>query len=172
MLSKTSRQEILKRISTKIGFAVVEVNLTPATRQAITNLATLQRHLYVITELLEGENSRIERSALLRLASRIGKDSEKEERTRLAEEIGKLQAEVDVKISELSDRILKEENARQAGQPPPEFANNIGVAQLKCPTCGASLPLPTGRFIKCQYCNAVLSIQEVTSQMKSMIQNI
>ncbi|MGD0146524.1 MAG: hypothetical protein ABSB53_06720 [Nitrososphaerales archaeon] len=172
MLSQNSRQEILRRIYSKVGYTIDEVNLTPATRQAITNLATMQRHLLVITELLEGENSRIERNALLRLASKVGKDSEKDERAKLAEEISKLQLEVDAKVSELSDRVLKEENARQAGQPPPEHGGSLEIAQLKCPTCGASLPLPTGGFVKCQYCNAALTIQEVSTQMKSMIQSI
>ena len=172
MLSQNSRQEILRRIYSKVGFTVYEANLTPATRQAITNLATMQRHLLVITELLEGENSRIDRSTLLRLVSKIGKDPERKERAKLAEEIGKLQLEVDAKVSELSDRVLKEENARQAGQPPPELGGSLEIAQLKCPTCGATLPLPTGRFVKCQYCGAALTIQEVSLQMKSMIQNI
>jgi DNA-directed RNA polymerase subunit RPC12/RpoP len=172
MLSKDSRQQILGIIYFKVGFTVDEVSLTPATRQAITNLATLQRHLLVTTELLQGENSRIERSALLRLASKIGKGSESRERARLAEEINNLQLEVDAKVSELSDRILKEENARQTGQPPLEHGGGLEAAQLKCPSCDAALPLPTGRFVKCQYCGATLTIQEVSSQMKSMIQNI
>lgn len=172
MLSQNSRQEILRRIYSKVGYTVDEANLTPTTRQAITNLATMQRHLLVITELLEGENSRIEKSALLRLTSKIGKDSEREERAKLSEEISKLQLEVDAKVLELSDRVLKEENARQAGQPPPEHGSSLEIAQLKCPTCGATLPLPTGRFVKCQYCSAILTIQEVSLQMKSMIQNI
>lgn len=155
-----------------MGFTVDEANLTPATRQAITNLATMQRHLLVIMELLEGESDRIERSKVLRLASRIGKDSEREERAELTEQISKLQLEVDAKVSELSDRILKEETARQTGQPPPECEASLEIATLKCPTCGASLPLPTGRFVKCQYCSATLTIQEMSSQMKSMIQSI
>jgi DNA-directed RNA polymerase subunit RPC12/RpoP len=172
MLSQDSRQQILRRIYSRVGFAADEANLTPATRQAITNLATMQRHLLVIMELLEGENSRIQKSPLLRLASRIGLDSERRERANLAEEISKLQLEVDAKVSELSDRILKEENARQTGQPPPEYGGSLEVAQLKCPMCGATLPLPTGRFVRCQYCSTALTIQEVSSQMKSIIRNI
>lgn len=172
MLSQASRREILSRIYAKIGFSVEEINLTPATRQAITNLATLQRHLLVVTEILGGENGRIEKSPLLRLASRVGADSEKKERSELAGEISKLQVEVDAKVSELSDRILKEEGARQSGQPPPEYKVDLEVVQLKCPTCGAALPLPTGRFVKCEFCSTSLTIQEVSSQMKSMIQSI
>jgi DNA-directed RNA polymerase subunit RPC12/RpoP len=172
MISQDSRQQVLRRIYSRVGFMVDEVNLTPATRQAITNLAMMQHHLLVIKELLEGENSRIERSTLLRLVSKIGKDSEKKERAKLVEEINKLQLEVDAKVSELSDRVLKEENARQTGQPPPEHGGSLEIAQLKCPTCGATLPLPTSRFVKCQYCSAALTIQEVSSQMKSMIQSI
>jgi DNA-directed RNA polymerase subunit RPC12/RpoP len=132
----------------------------------------MQRHLLVIAELLEGENGRIQKSKVLRLASRMGKDSEKKERNQLTKEISKLQLEVDAKVTELSDRILKEESARQMGQPPPEYGASLEIAQLKCPTCGAALPLPTGRFVKCQYCSAALTIQEMSSQMKSMIQNI
>jgi hypothetical protein len=172
MLSQASRREILNRIYSKIGFTVEETNLTSATRQAITNLATLQRHLLVVTEMLGGENGRIEKSPLLRLAFKLGADSEKKERSELAGEISKLQVEVDAKVSELSDRILKEENARQSGQPPPEYKVNLEVVQLKCPTCGAALPLPTGRFVKCEFCNTSLTIQEVSSQMKSMIQRV
>jgi DNA-directed RNA polymerase subunit RPC12/RpoP len=172
MLSHTSRQEVLRRIQTKVGFAVDEASLTPATRQAITNLATMQRHLLVITELLRGEESRIERNALLRFASKIGKDSEKAERAGHAEEIRNLQTEVDAKLSELADRVVKEVNARQVGEPPPDHKGSLELAELKCPTCGASLPLPTDRFVKCQYCGAALTIQDVSSQMKTMIQSI
>lgn len=172
MLSQTSRQEIVRRIQSKIGFAVDEANLTPATRQAITNLATMQRHLLVITELLRGEDSRVERSAVLRIASKIGRDSEKEERAGHADEISKLQLEVDAKVLELADRILKEINAWQAGQPPPDHGGSLELAQLKCPACGAALPLPTGRFVECQFCSATLTIQDVSSQMKTMIQGI
>jgi len=172
MLSQTSRREILRKISAKIAFTVNEAELTPATRQAITNLATMQRHLFAITELLEGENDRIKNSRVLRLASKIGKDSEKEERAALSAEISKLQLDVDGKVGELSERILKEENARLAGQPPPEHGGALEIAQLKCPTCGASLSLPTGHFAKCQFCGATLSIEEVGSQMKSIIQSI
>ena len=172
MLSQAARQEILRKISAKTAFAFSEDNLTPATRQAITNLAVMQRHLSMVTELLEGENERIEKSALLRIASRLGQDSEKEERVALAKEINTLQREVDSKISEISDRIFKEESARVSGQPPPEHGGTLVIAQLKCPTCGAALPLPTERFTKCQFCGATLSIQEVSSQMKSIIQSI
>jgi len=172
MLSQTSRQEILRKITTRVAFAFNETDLTPGTRQAITNLATMQRHLIVVKELLAGEEGRIEKSALLRFASKIGKDSEREERAKLSEEIDKLQAEVDAKVSELSDRILKEESARQAGQPPPEHGGRLEITQLKCPTCGAALPLPTGHLVKCEFCSATLSIQDLSEQMRSMIQSI
>jgi hypothetical protein len=172
LLSQTSRQEILRRINAKTGYQVVEDNLTPATRQAITNLATVQRHLFVITELLRGENSRIERSFLLRTAVKMGKDSEKTERAAQTAEIDKLQSEIDTKASDLATQILAEENARKIGQPPPEYTGSLELVQLKCPSCGATLPLPTGRFTACQYCNATLTLQDVSSQLKSMIQNI
>jgi hypothetical protein len=172
MLSQTSRQEILRKINSKIGYPIKEENLTPATRQAITNLAVVQRHLFVITELLRGEKSRIERSFILSTASKLGKDSGRTERTAFADEISKLQAEIDNKISEVSQQILAEENARQLGQPLPQYSGKLEVVQLKCPSCGASLPIPTGRVLQCQYCKNAFTIQEVSSQVMSMIRSI
>ncbi len=172
MLSNTAREEVLRKIQLAIGFTVHEEYLTPATRQAITNVATIQRHLFVITEILRGEDSRVERSALLTLASRMGKDSGKEERANLSAEIGNLQGEIDGKISALSKQIVEEENAFQSGLPPPKYGGSPEVVQLKCPQCGASLPIPTGRYTQCQYCNATLTVQDVSSQIRSMIQNI
>jgi DNA-directed RNA polymerase subunit RPC12/RpoP len=172
MLSNTSRQEIIRKIESNLGYAVNVEDLTPSTRQAIANLAMVQRHLYVITELLRGEKGRIERSAILRLASRLGKDSEKLERAQLAEEIGKLQQEVDGKVSELISRIVAEETARRSGLPPPEYGSALGVAQLKCPQCGAALPMPTGRYMQCQYCKSTLTVQDISPQLKSIIQSI
>jgi hypothetical protein len=172
MLSQSSRQEILRKISARVGYPVGEERLTPSTRQAITNLATVQRHLFVVTEILRGENSRIERSAVLRFASRVGRDSEKAERAALTGEISKLQDEIDSKVSDLSNQVIAEDNARMSGTPPPEYKGALELVELKCPSCGAGLPLPTSRFITCQYCKGTFTIQDVSSQLRSMIQGI
>jgi hypothetical protein len=172
MLSQSSRQEILRKIASKTGYTVNEANLTPPTRQAITNLATVQRHLFVVTEILRGENSRMEGSFLLRAASRVGMDSEKSERKSLGDEINSLQAEIDAKVSELAGQVTAEDSARQAGTAPPEYKVRLELVELKCPQCGATLPLPTGRFTTCQYCKAAFTIEDVSSQLKSMIQGI
>ena len=172
MLSQTSRMEVLKRINSKVGFSVREDLLSPSTRQAITNLAAVQRHLLVVTTLLRGEQSRVEKSLVLRAASRLGRDSERKERAELGEEMAKLQDEVDRKVDELAAQVLQEEKARRAGLPPPEREGKLEAVELKCPTCGAALPMPTGRLVKCRYCGTALSIQEVGSQMSSIIGNI
>ncbi len=172
MLSQTSRQEIVRRIESKIGYPLKEEEMMPNTRQAITNVSIVQRHLYVITEILRGEKGRIDRSAILSMASKLGKDSGKAERISLSDEISKLQTGVDNKVSEISQQILNEQNARQAGLPPPKYAGGAELVQLKCPSCGASLPLPTGNFSTCQYCKATIRIQEISSQIRTMIQGI
>lgn len=172
MLSITSRQEILRKLKAKVGFPIWEGNLTSSTRQAITNLAMVQRHLVTVTEVLRGERSRIEKSAFLTLVSRLGYDPEKAEEAKLVAEIGKLQSEVDAKVIVLSQQIVKEEDARRAGLPPPEYDGKLEVARLKCPQCGASLPMPTSSVVRCQYCNSALTIQDVSSQISSIIQSI
>ncbi|HXW37418.1 MAG TPA: hypothetical protein VEJ36_05915 [Nitrososphaerales archaeon] len=172
MLSQSSRQEIVRRITLKVGHQFDERDLTPATNQAITNLATVQRHLYVIVELQRGEQSRIDRSLILRAASKLGDDSEKKERKSLTDEVNSLQAEIESKVSELATQVVDEEGAKKAGNPPPEYTGKLDLIELKCPKCGASMPIPTGRFVQCQYCKANLAIEDVSPQLRSMIQSI
>jgi len=172
MLSQTSRQEILRKINVKAGFIVAEETLTPATRQAITNLATVQRHLYIVLEILRGEQSRIDRSTILTAASKIGMGSERAERAALADEVNKLQAEIDNKIGELANQITAEQNAARSGQPPPAYKGSLELVELKCPNCGASFPIPTSQFIQCQFCKTTFTIRDVSAQIRSMIQSI
>ena len=169
MLSSTARDEVVRKLQTKVGHPIDEAKLSPGTRQAITNLSVFQRHLFVISEVLNGEQGRVEHSTLLTLTSKIHKDREIE---RHVKEIRGLQTELDAKISEISTQIIAEEKATLAGQPLPEREGGIEAVELKCPSCGAVLPMPTGRFVRCQYCNATLSIQDMSPQIKSMIQSI
>jgi hypothetical protein len=169
MLSRTSKEEILRKLDSKVGFPVSEKDLSMGTRQAIANLAAVQRNIFVISEILYGEQSRIEGSVVLTVASKVRKDKEIASH---ASEIEALQAEISNKVSELSDHILQEVKAKESGTPPPSRYGNVEAVQLKCPNCGAALPMPTGRFTICQYCNTTVSIQDVSSQIKAMIQSI
>ena len=172
MLSQTSRQEIVRKLTLQVGGQFNEGDLTPETRQAITNLATLQRHLFVITELLRGENSRIDRSFVLSAAAKLGRGSEKQERANLAAEVKGMQDEIDKKVTEISAQIQAEAKARLSGKEPPAYAGKLEPVQLKCPSCGASLPMPTGRFTKCEFCGATFTIQDVGQRIRSMIQSV
>ena len=169
MLSSSSREEILRKLDSRAGFPVDEKKLSTGTRQAVANLAIVQRHLSVVSEILGGEQSRVEENAVLSLASKVHRD--KEIALHVAE-IEALQEEISNKISEVSDRILEEEKARESGQPPPLREGGVEAVQLKCPDCGAPLPVPTGRFTKCRYCDSTVSIQDVSSQIRTMIQSI
>jgi len=169
MLSRASKEEILRKLGAKIGHPVSEEGLSPGNKRAVTSLAEIQRNLFAISEVLNGEQSRIQRSALLSLSSKLHKDTEMEMHRA---EIGSLQTEIDNKISEISAQMLKEDEARSSGLPLPERQGGLDAVELKCPTCGAALPMPTGRYVKCEYCSTTLSIQDVSSQIKSMIQSI
>jgi hypothetical protein len=169
MLSQASKDEILRKLAAKTGHPVSEEGLSPGSRRAIANLAEIQRNLFAISEVLYGEQSRIQRSALLSLSSKLHKDSEMQAH---GAEVKSLQTDVDNKISEISAQILQEDEARTSGLPLPERQGGLGAIELKCPNCGAVLPMPTGRFVKCEYCSTTLSIQDVSSQIRSMIQSI
>jgi hypothetical protein len=169
MLSRASRQEILRKLEVKVGNPIIEDELSPESRQAIDSLTEIQRNLFAISEILNGEQDRVKQNALLSLSSRLRKDNEMETH---AAEVNNLQKEVDNKISEISEQILQEEEARRSGRLPPKREGGLAAVELKCPNCSAVLPMPTGRFVKCEYCGTTLSIQDVSSQIKEMIQSI
>jgi len=169
MLSRVSKEEVLRKLEAKVGHSVSEEGLSPGIRQAVVSLAEIQRNIFAISEVLNGEQSRIQRSALLSLSSRLHKDTEMEMH---ATEVKSLQAEIDNKISELSAQILQEDEARNSGLPTPERQGGLGAVELKCPNCGAALPMPNGRFVRCEFCSTTLSIQDVSSQIKNIIQAI
>jgi len=169
MLSQASRKEVLRKLEVKVGHPVNEEELTQETKRAITRLTEVQRNLFAISEILEGEQSRINQNALLSLSSKLRKDNEME---RHAAGVKDLQKVIDDKISEISAHILQEEEAIRSGNIPPKREGILEAVELKCPECGATLPLPTGRFVKCDYCKTTLSIQDVSSQIKDMIQSI
>jgi len=169
MLSRVSKEEVLRKLEAKVGHPVSEEGLSPGIRRAVANLAEIQRNLFAISEVLNGEQSRIQRSALLSLSSRLHKDTEMEMH---GKEVKSLQSEIDNKISELSAQILQEDEARNLGLPTPEHQGGPGTVELKCPNCGAALPMPNGRFVRCEFCSTTLSIQDVSSQIRSIIQGI
>jgi DNA-directed RNA polymerase subunit RPC12/RpoP len=169
MLSRTARQEILRKLEAITGFPVDEGKLTAETRRAIGNLADFQRHVFVISEVLNGEVGRVENSVLLSFTSRVRKDKEIAAHSN---EITELQKEIDAKVTELSGQIAGEVEAAGTGKPPPGRQGGLEAAKLKCPSCGATLPIPTGRYLKCDYCNSTLSFQDVSAQMKEMIKSI
>jgi len=171
MLSQASREDILQKLGAMLGYPIKEEDLGAGTRQAITNLAVVQQHLCIITEVLRGENSRIQRSLVLMAAARIGRQAERKERDAQAVEIKNLHLEIDAKLAQLADQVKSENSARLSGQVAPGHAGRLEPLELKCPSCGAALPLPMGRFVTCAYCKTTISIQDLSTQMKAMIQS-
>jgi hypothetical protein len=168
MLSSTSRQEILRKIGAQLGYQVTDADLSPEARRAVTSLATIQRNLSVVSELLKGETGRVDRSLVLRAASKVGLEPEAAERSSLRGQMAQLQKEVDAKVLELSSNVLP----GQKGTPTADGPRKEELVALKCPQCGASLPLPTGRLFKCEYCGATLSFQDVTEQLTNIIRGL
>jgi DNA-directed RNA polymerase subunit RPC12/RpoP len=168
MLSQSAKREILRRISVHIGYEVREGDLSPDIRRAVTSLASVLKHLSFLTELQRGEKTRIEGSVALRTASKLV--GRKDENVALDQEISKLHTELEAKIAEVSERILGAE--RKTPVPPGDAPVGAGLVQLKCPRCGAPVQLPSGSYLKCQYCGATLLLEEMSSQISSAIRGI
>ena len=168
MLSKTSRQEILRKLSLSIGKSIDERDLSDETKQRITALSKVQNHLYMIDEILQGEKQRTEQNPLLRLSSRLAPDKEIRGHE---EEILVLKAELDAKISAISKEVSDELDAARSGLYPTKGTRNVAPVELKCPSCSALLPMPSQRIVRCSYCNTLISLSEISDQMKDIIRS-
>ncbi len=170
MLSSQAKQDIMAKLSAKLGYPISEGNLSPDIRRGITVLSNIERYLYVIQEILRAEDGRVKGSVVLSLASKVHaiKTDPKQ-----VEQINKLRTEIEIKINELADRILKDEKEKGSESPHNAYDQRITmIVELKCPRCGAPLPLPTTKVVKCSYCNSTFLIQDLVPQLSSMVRNI
>ncbi|MEM3192214.1 MAG: hypothetical protein QW292_09030 [Candidatus Parvarchaeota archaeon] len=170
MLSSQAKQEIISRLSTKVGYALSESDLTPDLRRAISTLASVEKSLSIMTEISRGEKARTNGSVILSLASRVhhSKDDLK-----LKDQIAKIQQEIESKLNDISNRILKGEKLRVSEDPTRSVTQvSNPIVELKCIKCGAPLPIPTSQFIKCPYCGGTLLIQDFAPQLFAIVNGI
>jgi len=105
----------------------------------------------------------------------LGKQYQKtsEELNKLFEEINSIETKVFEKIDELSHRVLNELKIVWVAQNVPLFqSRGLVVVELRCPNCGAPLPMPSSSTIRCKYCGTVITIRDVGLQLKSLIDTI
>lgn len=179
MLIDVARQAVIDGISKKLGYSVPQNDLPPDIKQSIESLADVQKNLYIMREVLNGERSRIQNNSIRSFISKHRPNKEINEHVNI---VDGLQEDINNKVSELSDRIRKntatlEMRAKIVPNSSPAQSINSSKTDpslkvLKCPTCGAPLPMPTSQFIKCKYCSSTISIQDFGLQLKSMIDSL
>ena len=130
---------------------------------AIT-LASIDVSLFIITLLIT-----------IGLIYYLGKEYQKtsEELNKLLEEINSVEKKVFEKIDELSHRVQNELKMGWITQsvPTPQ-SHGPTVVELRCPNCGAPLPMPTSSTIQCKYCGTVITVRDIGFQLKSLIDTI
>lgn len=179
MLIDVARQAVIEGINQKVGYPVIQNELSPEIRQSIEGLAIIQKNLYVMREVLNGERSRIQNNAIRSFLSKHIKNREINDEIN---QVGVLQSEINKKITEISDRIQNTKYTSQKGvsigsislssQKEQDEKVGVNLIVLKCPSCGATLPMPTSQFVECEYCESTISIQDFGLQFKSMIQSL
>ena len=179
MLIDVARQAVIDGINQNMGYSVSQSELPVGIRQSIEGLAIIQKNLYIMREVLNGERSRIQNNAI---RSFISKHHVSKEMDNQASQIGDLQLEINNKITEICDRIRIQDSApqRQVSIGSVTISTNKDINDkssssllaLKCPNCGAPLQMPSSQFVKCNYCKTTISIQDFGLQIKSMIQNL
>ena len=208
MRLQDAKNEILERISSKLGYRITENSLSPNVRQAITLLANIWRKVIYMKQLELGQKTNAERIriycyiivasgiALATLISIVNIAAgvttfvitfivfyylyrkHQESLNEIAaniREIAMLEESIASKIDELTQRILKEQKLRWIKRALPAeqlISKPLRVLEIRCPNCGAKLPIPSAPFIRCPYCSTTLSVQEIGLQIKSLIESV
>jgi hypothetical protein len=166
LLLDLARKDILERISLKTGYTISESTLSPKLRQAITTLALVERSMYTMRQIYNAELNRSNQNFITKVISR----KDKPEIEKDGNEVQRLKVAIDLKVEDLSKRIIAEQTLKQ--MPNDSESNSAPLTALKCPNCGASLQLPTNMIVKCEYCGSSLSIQNLQLQLSSIVQGV
>jgi hypothetical protein len=166
LLLDPARKDILERISLKTGYTISESTLSPKLRQAITTLALVERSMYTMRQIYNAELNRSNQNFITKVISR----KDKPEIEKDGNEVQRLKVAIDLKVEDLSKRIIAEQTLKQ--MPNDSESNSAPLTALKCPNCGASLQLPTNMIVKCEYCGSSLSIQNLQLQLSSIVQGV
>jgi hypothetical protein len=168
MRVQEARKQVLRMLGEECGYEIPEYKLSGATRRSIAEVAATFRHLLALKELvlLEREND-------ARLASRLdrrlhGKKDTEIEKNLLV--IVQMRNNLDGKIKELADRITAELSSPSvvaAGSPENLQDAHMVLKALKCSSCGANLPIPSGSVARCKYCGSSYTIEEYLDRLGS-----
>jgi ribosomal protein S27E len=170
MLSSKVRAEILTKLSQKIGYPVNEQSLPVDVKRGISILVAVEKDLSVIQEIYRAERGRVRNSLVLSLSARIHTNKED---TTLLDQITKLRADIETKLTVLANRIVTSEISKETvGNSKIKENEPSQIIELKCPKCGAPLPTLTSNQFKCSYCGATLVMGDLTVQLSSMVSSI
>ena len=167
---ENAKKDILERLSERVGFELVESSLSAPLRTSINTLAHVERSLYAIRQIYYAEldNSQNFLSRFASKRTRLGIEKDREE-------VERLKTAVADKIEDLSKRILSEHAIKENAAVPNSnsiLTNSAQLVTLKCPNCGARLPMPATEFVKCDYCGSTLTMQNLQTQLSSILQGI
>jgi len=170
LLEKQIREEIMEKISNEVGYKVREENLPPWIKQSITNIISIKKNLLILEEIYKGERGRVANSVILKLTGKIKRNDNLDQEY---EKILKLKSDLNIKIILIAKEVL----ALQFNRPPSQQAenkeeNSLKIMELKCSKCNAPLPFPNSYKVQCEYCGTTFLIDDILTQMDSIIKNI
>lgn len=167
---EAAKKDILERLSERVGSEVTESSLSAPLRNSVNTLAHVERSLFAIKQIYYAELDNSQ-NFLSRFVSRRAKLGIERDR----EEVERLKAAVENKIEDISKRILSKSTLRENAAVPAADRSSTDATQyvsLKCPNCGAGLPIPSTEFVKCDYCGSTLTMQNLQIQLSSILQRI
>ncbi len=161
-----AKRQILQKLGEECGYEIPEYKLSGETRRSIAELATTFRHLLALKDLilLEKEND-------ARLASKLDRHLHGKKDTEIAKNllvIVQMRTTLDAKIKELAERITSELSSPSvvaSAAPERVEDGHMVLKALKCASCGAALPIPSGSLAKCNYCGSTYTIEEYLDRL-------
>lgn len=160
MMLSDARNEVVRKISEKCGFAIDEQKLSPHLRESITSAAEIMKQLSVIRNLLLVEKHDSERF-MNRLKSKItGKEDQ--EIAQYLDQLSGLHKSLDQRIELLAEEVYEE---LQTGWSNAGEEKKPIIEQLKCQSCGAPLKVPSSFIAKCEYCGTEYKLSDYLDLM-------
>ena len=118
----------------------------------------------------------VEQTSRNSLGARIDRALTRREDVDLGQNLAKVQSlhkDLNDRIATVSRQALTELESKAIQNPMAEAtlaaATHVELAALKCTKCGASLGMPNARFVRCEYCGTVYTLNEYLDRLGDSI---
>lgn len=164
LIDKQVNTDIFSKICDVLGYEIKSESIDPVILLRIKKLAEIKKIVYILSEVIRGENGRVKNHLLLRIGNKINNDQ-----SLLTVQFEMIQLQINNKIKEIADSILKatlQSNIKDGRSGIIHISKSV---EINCPSCNSSLLNKGTSILLCEKCGKKLHASEIIPLLENEI---